>query len=58
VSKRILVSEALFRRLCEEGGLEGYRIKLGRWILREEIGEFVGRKGEAEGQVEEEQSKR
>jgi hypothetical protein len=27
VSKKILVSEALFRRLCEEGGLEGYRDK-------------------------------
>jgi hypothetical protein len=53
VSKRVLVSEALFKRLCERGGLEGYRVKLGRWILREEIGEFVGRKGEAKGQVEE-----
>lgn len=58
MSKKALVSEALFRRLCEEGGLEGYRVKLGRWILREEIGEFVGRKGEAESQVEEERSKR
>jgi hypothetical protein len=53
VSKRVLVSEALFKRFCERGGLEGYRVKLGRWILREEIGEFVGRKGEAKGQVEE-----
>lgn len=58
MSKKILVSEALFRRLCEEGRLEGYKIKLGRWILREEIGEFVGCKGEAESKVEEERSKR
>jgi len=58
VDKKTSVSEDLFKRLCERGGLEGYRVKLGRWILREEIGEFVGREGEGEGQVEEKQSKR
>lgn len=58
MGKKILVSEALFKRLCEKGGLEGYRVKLGRWILREELGEFVGRKGEAKGKVEEERSER
>jgi len=31
-------------------GLE-HRIRLGRWILKKELGEVVGRKGEGEGQV-------
>jgi hypothetical protein len=35
------VSEDLLRRLCGQGSLEGCRVKLGRWALREEIGEFV-----------------
>jgi hypothetical protein len=51
------VSEDLLRRLCGQGSLEGCRVRLGRWALREEIGEFVGRKGEVEGQVEEERPK-
>jgi len=58
VGRKISISEGLFKRLCERGGLEDYRVKLGRWVLREEIGEFVGREGEGEGQVEEELSKR
>jgi hypothetical protein len=51
VGRKVLVSEDLLRRLCGQGGLEGCRVKLGRRALREEIGEFVGRKGEVEGQV-------
>jgi hypothetical protein len=35
------VSEDLLRRLCGQGSLEGCRVRLGRWALREEIGEFV-----------------
>jgi len=31
-------------------GLE-HRIRLGRWILKRELGEVVGRKGEGESQV-------
>jgi len=31
-------------------GLE-HRIRLGRWILKKELGEVVGRKGEGESQV-------
>jgi len=58
VGRKVLVSEDLLRRLCGQGGLEGCGVKLERWALREEIGEFVGRKGEVEGQVEEERLKR
>gem|GEM_PF-1157580 len=58
VGKKVSISEDLFKRLCGRQDLEGYGVKLGRWVLREEIGEFIGREGEGEGQVEEKRSKR
>ena len=58
VGKKISISEELFKRLCGRQDLEGYGVKLGRWVLREEIGEFIGRESEGEGQVEEKRSKR
>lgn len=44
-----MVSEDLLKKLSEKCGLERYRLKLGRWILKEKIGELVGRKGKGEG---------
>jgi hypothetical protein len=57
VTKKVLVSEDLFKRLCKQAEFEKYKVKLGRWILKEEIGEFIGRKSEIKGQIEKEQSK-
>jgi hypothetical protein len=49
VTKKVLVSEDLFKRLCKQVEFEKYKVKLGRWILKEEIGEFIGRKSEIKG---------
>jgi len=48
MTRRVLVSEELLKRLSEKCGFERYKLKLGRWILKEKIGELVGRKGEDE----------
>jgi len=45
-----MVSEKLLERLNEKCGLDSYKLKLklklGRWILKEEIGKLVSSKSE------------
>jgi len=49
MDKFIRVSEETLRRLSEGKAkyIEGYKLKFGRWILKEKVGELIGCKGEA-----------
>lgn len=49
MAKPIRVSEETLRKLSEGKAkyVEGYKLKFGRWILREKVGELIGCKGEA-----------
>ncbi len=45
-SKKVVVSEELLKLLSEgKVRYSGYRIKIGRWILKEKKGVFIGSKG-------------
>ena len=49
MGRRILVSEDVLKLLAEgRVRYTGRRIKLGRWILKEKKGVFIGCKSEAE----------
>jgi hypothetical protein len=46
MSRKVLISEDFLKKLLKLSGFEGRRIKLGRWVLKEEVGEVIGRKSE------------
>jgi len=48
--RKVLISEEFLRMLAEGKVkyVEEEKIKLGRWILKEKIGDFIGCKGEVE----------
>jgi hypothetical protein len=48
VSKKVFVSVDLLKRLLKQAGLENKRVKLGRWVIKRELGEVVGRESKVE----------
>ena len=46
--RKVLIDEELLKKLLSgEDIVKGYKIRLGRWVLRKETGETIGSKGKA-----------
>jgi len=42
VSKKVFISIDLLKKLLKQAGLEDKRLKLGRWVIKRELGEVIG----------------
>jgi hypothetical protein len=49
LTKRILVSEELYRKISRQVGLGEYKLKLGRWVIKREVGVIIGCTGKDQG---------
>lgn len=48
MSKKVFVSVDLLKKLLKQAGLGDKRVKLGRWVIKRELGVAVGRESKVE----------